>query len=173
MKLDPSRRVKPPFSSICQQPTSVGSISQVGVLVGVDVGVFVGVNVGVLVGVSVGVAVGPSVGVEVGVFVGTKIMLNGDPATHNGPLVKVPSTAGAVESKIIVPLPSFMPQRPMSPVPLVNSELIAFWISVCVRATFQIRASSRTPLKKPCAVVPLDRIEDAKAVGEVVADAVG
>ncbi len=57
MKLDPSKSTEPPFSSICQQPTSVGSISQAGVLVGVDVGVLVGVNVGVLVSVSVGVGV--------------------------------------------------------------------------------------------------------------------
>jgi hypothetical protein len=145
----------------------------VGILVGVGVSVFVGVNVGVLVGVSVGVDVGPSVGVEVGVFVGGTIMLNGAPVTHSGPLVRVPSTAGAVESKIVVPLPSFMPQRPIKPVPLVNSELIAFWISVCVRATSQIRTSSRTPLKKPWAVVPSDRIEVANDVGDVVADATG
>ena len=83
VKLDPSKRVEPPFSSICQQPTSVGSKTQVGiavgVLVGVNVGVcvavdvFVGVSVGVWVGVLVGVFVGVFVGVSVGVFVGTSV----------------------------------------------------------------------------------------------------
>ena len=56
MKLDPSMSTEPPFSSICQQPTSVGSISQVGILVGVTLG-GIGVLVGVFVGIGVKVAV--------------------------------------------------------------------------------------------------------------------
>ena len=71
---------EPPFSSICQQPTSVGSISQVGTLVGVGVtlggtGVLVNVFVGGT-GVLVNVFVGGT-GVLVNVFVGgTGVLVN-------------------------------------------------------------------------------------------------
>jgi hypothetical protein len=51
----------------------------------------------------------------------------------------------------VVPEPSFMPQRPMRPGPLVSSWFIVLPISAGVRATFQTRASSSTPLKNPVA----------------------
>ena len=41
-------------------------------------------------------------------------MLNGAPATQVGPLVRVPGN-DPIELVIVVPLPSFMPQRATGP----------------------------------------------------------
>src|SRR5207249_8155881 len=117
----------------------------------------VGVAVAVAVGVGVGVAVG--VGVVVGVGVAPD---RGKPDTQRGPLVAVPLMPLPEESATDVPDPSFMPQRPINPVAEETSIPFVPLISACVRATFQMRASSRTPLKKPAAV-PVESMAVARA----------
>src|SRR5439155_6958060 len=88
-----------------------------------------------------GDGVGPGVGVAVGVGVvvpggpGTK------PSTQTGPLVAVPLLLLPEESPTEVPLPSFMPQRPMSPGADETSMSFVLLISPWVRAKFQTRAS--------------------------------
>ena len=49
------------------------------------------------------------------------------------------------------PVPSFMPQRPIRPLAEVNFGILGRLMSPCNRATFQTRASSRTPSKNPAA----------------------
>src|SRR6266540_7499601 len=68
------------------------------------------------------------------------------------PLFKLP-----VESPIVEPPPSLRPQRPMRFGADVISASFVVWICACVRATFQIRASSMIPWKKPAAT-PADVI---------------
>ena len=70
------------------------------------------------------------------------------PGTHAGPLVRVPGKL-PTELLVVVPEPSFMPQRATRPVPLVISEFLVLWIADWLRATFQTRASSIVPAKKP------------------------
>ncbi len=72
----------------------------------------------------------------------------GAPETHVGPPVVVPLMP-PTEPATDVPAPSFMPQRPIRPVPEVSSEFIEPWICAWVLATFQIRTSSTRPAKKP------------------------
>ena len=55
------------------------------------------------------------------------------PATQVGPFVNVPLTAGAVESTIVVPLFSFIPQRPIKPVPLGQLRNL-YWLGSQSRA---------------------------------------
>src|SRR5207253_9164702 len=110
--------------------------------------VWVTVGAGVTVGVGVGVAVGVGVGVVVGVAVAPD---KGKPGTQTGPLVAVPLMPLPDESATEVPEPSFIPQRPISPDDDETSISLEASISACVRAKFQMRASSRTPLKKPAA----------------------
>src|SRR2546428_7960442 len=78
----------------------------------------------------------------------------GNPATHIGGVggvkfVAVPLVPLLPESPTTVPLPSFIPQRPMRPAADVISVFLAAKMSPAERATFQTRASSRTPLKNP------------------------
>ena len=51
----------------------------------------------------------------------------------------------------IVPAPSFIPNRPTSPVPDVSALFRAARICTPVRAMFQMRPSSRSPAKNPAA----------------------
>src|SRR5829696_8999617 len=110
---------------------------------------------GSLFGVQVRLTVCPSalaarlVGAAGGVMSGM-----GKPATHVGGVavgVSVPFGRPATELFATEPVFSFNPQRPIKPVPLVNSEFMLAWISACERATFQMRVSSITPAKKPAA----------------------
>jgi len=50
------------------------------------------------------------------------------PGTQAGPLVKVPVKLPK-ELFVVVPEPSFMPQRATRPAPLVISEFLVLWIS--------------------------------------------
>ena len=67
--------------------------------------------------------------------------------TQTGPFVSVPFSAGVVESAVVVPVPSFRPQRPRRPVPDVTSRFLLARMSPADRAAFQTRASSMTPEK--------------------------
>ena len=70
-------------------------------------------------------------------------------------IVNVCAQSPEVESPTNVPAPSFIPQRPMRPeVGETNSPFMLAWIADCVRATFQMRASSRLPAKNPGLFVP-------------------
>src|SRR5207253_8055484 len=60
-----------------------------------------------------------------------------------------------VLSATVLPVPSFKPQRPSRFGSAAISSDIVLWICACVRATFQIRTSSITPLKNPAAT-PVD-----------------
>src|SRR4030095_4568957 len=80
----------------------------------------------------------------------------GGKVTSNGELVpqlqlvpfNVPVMVPPAELAILSPESSFMPQRPTRPVVApVSCELMVDWIWACVRATFQMRASSSKPLK--------------------------
>src|SRR4026208_1553604 len=85
----------------------------------------------------------------------------GAPETHVGPPVVVPlipPTAPATD----VPAPSFIPQRPIRPVPEVSSEFMEFALWVSVPAELQLRASPGTPAKKPDAT-PVEFIAVASA----------
>ncbi len=137
----------------------------VAVFVGVAVAVFVGkgVAVSVALGVFVAVPVGVGVTVDVAVIVAVPVGVGVPPdtkgapgVTHAGKVVAggaaILFAAGGVESATSVPDPSFIPQRPMSPVALLISTSLPARISAGVRATFQMRASSSTPLKNPAAV---------------------
>jgi hypothetical protein len=75
--------------------------------------------------------------------------MNGAPGTHSGPPTAVPAAPPAIELSTCVPVPSFSPQRAINPLPLLSCcpRVAAIWLPV--RATFQIRASSMTPLKAP------------------------
>src|SRR5207247_4384876 len=101
----------------------------------------------------------PGEGVVVGVGVGVGVPVPGGPgtkpATQTGPFVAVPLMPLPDESPTAVPLPSFMPQRPINPDADGTSMSFVPLICACVRAKFQMRASSRTPLKKPSAA-PVD-----------------
>src|SRR6266516_431674 len=127
----PSSRVAVASSPLVVQeemspaPTNTGSLPGEGVVVVVGVGV----------GVGVAVPGGPA----------TK------PGTQTGPFVTVPLTPLPDESATEVPEPSFIPQRPIRPDEDETSMSLVAPISACVRAKFQMRASSRTPLKKPAA----------------------
>ncbi len=68
------------------------------------------------------------------------------PGTQTGPLVRVPVKL-PTELAAEVPTPSFRPQRATRPVPEVISTSLVAWIAVWSWATFQTRASSRTPAK--------------------------
>src|SRR5215208_3193590 len=70
------------------------------------------------------------------------------PSTQAGPLVRVPGKL-PTELLVIVPEPSFIPQRATRPAPVVISEFFVLWISDWLRAIFQTRASSMVPAKKP------------------------
>jgi hypothetical protein len=59
---------------------------------------------------------------------------------------------------------------------VVGEEICAFavpWICACERAKFQILTSSSAPSKKPCAVVPFERMDEASAAGWMLADCTG
>ncbi len=68
------------------------------------------------------------------------------PGTQTGPLTALPVRA-PTESATEVPTPSLRPQRATRPVPEVSSTSLVAWIWASERATFQTRASSRTPAK--------------------------
>ena len=77
---------------------------------------------------------------------------SGESVLQTGPLTSEPATPLAIELPAAVPVPSLRPQRAIRPLPESSSTPMLFWIWVWVRATFQIRASSSRPAKKPAAV---------------------
>ena len=60
-----------------------------------------------------------------------------------------------VLSAMVVPDPSSMLQRPIRPAADVIGPVIPAWIALALRATFQMRGSSRMPWNPPLAV-PVD-----------------
>src|SRR5215207_8755071 len=98
---------------------------------------------GSLLGVQVRLTVCPSaLAARLAGAAGGVVSGMGKPATQVGPLTSVPFGRPAMELFATVPVFSFNPQRPIKPVPLVNSEFMLVWISACERATFQILGSS-------------------------------
>ena len=93
---------------------------------------------------------------------GAEFCVLGNPGViHVGRGHEVPLTAGEpTESAVVaVPVPSFMPHRPIRPpVADVISYPTEAWIWAGVRAVFQIRASSIDPPKNPPAMRRLKEV---------------
>ena len=104
------------FSTASEKPSPSESALGAGVAVAVAVGVAVTERVAVAVSVAVAVAVAVGVGVA---------PVSGKPGTQAGPLVAVPLMLLPDESAIEVPVPSFIPQRPISPDAVATSVSFA------------------------------------------------
>ena len=74
---------------------------------------------------------------------------NGVPVVQVGLFRRVPVTPLPLLSIADSPTPSSRPQRPIRPGAVGRGPVIVDWISAALRATFQIRGSSRAPRNAP------------------------